>query len=167
MCGASIYGASATVWNVGERCYADTKGVGRLLWGVEALYSLSLAFLFLSCLIAFFLIFILFSFLIVSSLFLLCSSCYSSNIYWPIVSTLSLLYPRLQSDIRAFGHMHGGLVSWARFWLYVGVFGLMRVSALICPHPRLPLGIIRWARFFYMGAYLSLTTSSSFKFFVM
>ena len=42
MCGASIYGASATVWNVGERCYADAQGVGRLLWGVEAL-SLSLS----------------------------------------------------------------------------------------------------------------------------
>jgi len=63
--------------------------------------------------------------------------------------------------------MHGGLVSWARFWPYARVFGLMRVSALICPHPRLLLGIIGWARFFYMGAYLSLTTSSSFKFFVM
>ena len=70
-----MYGASATVWNVGERCCADAQGVGRLLWGVEALslslslsLARSLAFLFLSCLIAFFLIFYspLFSFLIVS-----------------------------------------------------------------------------------------------------
>ena len=66
-------------------------GVLRLSLSLSLSLARSLAFLFLSCLIAFFLIFYspLFSFLIVSSLFLLCSSCYSSNIYWPIVSTLS------------------------------------------------------------------------------
>jgi hypothetical protein len=47
MCCVSMYGASATVWNVGERCYADAQGVGHLLWGVESL-SLSLSLFGLS-----------------------------------------------------------------------------------------------------------------------
>ena len=62
---------------------------------------------------------LLFNFLFSSLLLLDCLYLSSASVL-PISigrsSLRSLPHPRLQSDIRAFGHMHGGLVSWARFW---------------------------------------------------
>jgi hypothetical protein len=122
-----------------------------------------LASLSLSSPAAFFLfVFLLF----LDCLYLSSSSSYSPNIYWPIVSTLSatsalaVSFTRFWSYAWVISLMGALLALSACFWPDTGVCSYFLLSTPASQHHRM-------GALLYMGAYLSLTTFSSFKFFVI